>query len=267
MTASFSGSTLSITVSQSGKSFSVSVSITKIPSGPGPYPAIISYGSYDASIPIPAGVASITFNNDDIAAQQDGSSHGRGKFYDLFGSSHNAGALTAWAWGVSRIIDALEKTQSQTRIDPRRISVTGCSRNGNGAFVAGALQPRIALTLLQESGAGGAGCWRLAAYQKSQGTNAQDAPQIVTENVWFSPVFNQHVNNVNSIPFDHHMLAALVSPRALYVMENTDMEWLGKISTYECMAVARKQYQALGALDRFGYNQVGGHNHCSFLSS
>ena len=99
------------------------------------------------------------------------------------------------------------------------------------------------------------------------GTNVQDAPQIVTENVWFSPAFNNHVNNVNSLPFDHHMLAGLVAPRPIYIMENTDMEWLGKISTYGCMATARKQWQALGALDRFGYSQVGGHNHCSFPSA
>lgn len=267
VSSSWSGNVLTITASHNGKSVSFSVTISNIPSGAGPHPAIINYGGSGASIPVPAGVATIGFNNDDIAAQQSGSSRGRGKFYDLYGSSHNAGALTAWAWGVARIIDALEQQQSSTRIDPRRIGVTGCSRNGKGAFVAGALEPRIALTLPQESGAGGAGCWRLAAWQKQQGTNVQDAPQIVTENVWFSPSFNNHVNSVNSLPFDHHMLAGLVAPRALYVMENPDFEWLGKISTYGCMAVARKQYQALGALDRFGYSQVGGHNHCSFPSA
>ncbi|KAK4097580.1 carbohydrate esterase family 15 protein [Parathielavia hyrcaniae] len=266
VTASFSGSTLTIQVSDSGRSISFSVTINNRPSGGGPHPAIINYGSL-GGLPVPAGVATISFNNDDIAQQQGQSSRGRGKFYDLYGSGHSAGALTAWAWGVSRIIDALELTRAQTNIDPARIGVTGCSRNGKGAMVAGALEPRIALTLPEESGAGGAGCWRIAAWQKSQGTNVQDAPQIVQENVWFSPAFNSHVNNVNSLPFDHHLLAGLIAPRALYVMENVDMEWLGKISTYGCMGIARKQWQALGALDRFGYSQVGGNSHCSFPSS
>lgn len=263
VSASYSGSTLSITASTGGKSISFSVTINK-PSGSGPFPAIINYGSYGASIPVPSGVATILFNNDDIAAQQDGSSRGKGKFYDLYGSSHSAGALTAWAWGVSRIIDALELTKSQTNIDPIRIGVTGCSRNGKGAFVAGAFEPRIALTLPQESGAGGAGCWRLANWQNSNGYNVQDAKEIVGENVWFSPNFNSYVNNVNQLPFDHHLLASLVAPRGLYIMENPDFEWLGKISTYGCMGAARKNYQALGALEAFGYSQVGGHNHCSF---
>ncbi|KAK4657615.1 carbohydrate-binding module 1 [Podospora pseudocomata] len=267
VTASFSGSTLSISVSEGGKSISFTVSINNRPSGAGPHPAIINFGTFGASLPVPAGVATINFNNDDIAQQQGGSSRGRGKFYDLYGSSHSAGALTAWAWGVSRIVDALELTQAQTGIDPTRLGVTGCSRNGKGAIVAGALEPRIALTLPQESGAGGSGCWRIATWQKNNGQNVQDSTQIVQENVWFSPNFNSYVNNVNQLPFDHHLLAGLIAPRALYVMENVDMEWLGKISTYGCMGIARKQWEALGVLDNFGYSQVGGNSHCSFPSS
>jgi len=266
VTASFSGSTLSITVTDNVKSISFSVSISNRPAGGGPHPAIITFGSF-ASIPIPSGVATISFNNDEIAQQQGGSSRGRGKFYDLYGSSHSAGALMAWAWGVSRIIDALELTQAQTNIDPTRIGVTGCSRNGKGAMVAGAFEPRIALTLPQESGAGGSGCWRIANWQKNRGENVQTSTQIVQENVWFSPNFNNYVNNVDALPFDHHLLAGLIAPRALYVMENVDMEWLGKVSTYGCMGIARKQWQALGSLDTFGYSQVGGNSHCSFPSS
>ncbi|OIW32314.1 hypothetical protein CONLIGDRAFT_698977 [Coniochaeta ligniaria NRRL 30616] len=266
VSATYSGNTLSISVSTAGKSISFSVTINK-PSGSGPFPAIINYGTAGASIPIPAGVATILFDNDGMAAQQDGSSRGKGKFYDLYGSSHSAGALTAWAWGVSRIVDALELTKAQTGIDTARIGVTGCSRNGKGALVAGALEPRIALTLPQESGAGGAGCWRIEAWQNANGYSVQDAKEIVGENVWFSPNFNSYVNNVNQLPFDHHMLAALVSPRPIYIMENPDYEWLGLLSTYGCMGAARKQYQALGALNNFGYSQVGGHSHCSFPSA
>ncbi|KAK0728789.1 hypothetical protein B0T26DRAFT_748950 [Lasiosphaeria miniovina] len=266
VSASFSGSTLSIVASHGGKTVSFSVSISGKPATPGPHPAIISFGAYGASIPVPAGVATIAFNNDDIAAQADGSSRGKGKFYDLYGSGHSAGALAAWAWGVARIIDALELTAAQTGIDAARVGVTGCSRNGKGALVAGALERRVALTLPQESGAGGAGCWRLEAWQNANGYNVQDAKEIVGENVWFSPAFNGYVGSVDRLPFDHHMLAGLVAPRPLYVMENPDFEWLGKVSTYGCMGAARKQYQALGALNSFGYSQVGGHNHCSFPS-
>ncbi len=153
VTASLSGTSLTINVSEAGKSISFSVSIARPSSGTAPFPAIIAYGGL--SIPTPAGVAVINFNNDDIAAQNDGSSRGQGKFFTLYGSNHSAGAMTAWAWGVSRIIDALEMTPS-ANIDLTRIGVSGCSRNGKGALVAGAFDTRIALTIPQESGSGGA---------------------------------------------------------------------------------------------------------------
>ncbi|KAL2751774.1 carbohydrate esterase family 15 protein [Sodiomyces alcalophilus JCM 7366] len=261
VTSSYSGNTLSITVSDQGRSISFSVSIS---GGSGSKsPAIIAYGA--PSIPVPNGVATIRFNNDDIAAQQSGSSRGQGKFYNLYGSGHSAGAMTAWAWGVARIIDALEKTPA-AGIDPTRVGVTGCSRNGKGAMVAGALEPRIALTIPQESGSGGSACWRISNWQGQQGQNVQTPAQIITENVWLGPVFNNHANNVNALPFDHHQLAGLIAPRALYVIENSDMEWLGWTATYGCMAAARTQWEALGALDNFGFSQVGGNQHCSFNS-
>ncbi|KAL2760214.1 carbohydrate-binding module family 1 protein [Sodiomyces alcalophilus JCM 7366] len=53
--------------------------------------SIIALGG--ASIPVPNGAATITFNNNEIA-------------------DHSAGAMTAWAWAVSRIIDALGSLDS-----------------------------------------------------------------------------------------------------------------------------------------------------------
>ncbi|KAL0954219.1 hypothetical protein HGRIS_005347 [Hohenbuehelia grisea] len=263
LTASYSGGRLTINVSDQGKSISFSVTIST-PSGSGPFPAIIAYGA--ASIPVPAGVATITFNNDDIAAQQGGGSRGQGKFYTLYGSGHSAGALTAWAWGVSRIIDALEITPA-ANIKISRIGVTGCSRNGKGAIVAGAFDQRVALTIPQESGSGGSACWRLSDSQKSSGQNVQTASQIVGENPWFSPNFNQYSNGVSRVPADHHMLSGLVAPRGLYVIENTSMEWLGNLSTYGCQRAGKLIYQALGVGANMGYSQIGGHDHCQFPSS
>ncbi|KAK6520406.1 carbohydrate-binding module 1 [Arthrobotrys conoides] len=261
LTASWSGNTLTINVSDQGKSISFSVTVTAPSGGRAPYPAIIGYDG--GSIPIPAGVAKISFSIADIAAQANTGSRGQGKFYNLYGSGHSAGALTAWAWGVSRIIDAIEITPA-TNINPARIGVTGCSRNGKGAFVAGALDDRVALTLPQESGSGGSACWRLSDYQKSQGQNVQTASQIITENVWFSTAFNANVNQVSRLPFDHHSLAALVAPRGLYVIENTSMEWLGALSTYGCMKAGSLVYQALGVSSNMGYSQVGHSDHCGF---
>ncbi|KAI5782031.1 hypothetical protein DFH27DRAFT_519327 [Peziza echinospora] len=264
VTASYSGTSLSITASEAGKSISFSVTVS-LPSGNGPFPAIIAYGAL--SIPRPANVAIITFNNDDMAAQTNTGSRGQGKFYTLYGSGHTASALTAWAWGVARIIDGIELTAASIKIDPKRVGVTGCSRNGKGAIVAGAFETRLALTIPQESGSGGAACWRLSDAQKAAGKNVQTASQIITENVWFSKSFEPYVNSIPRLSVDHHELAGLVAPRGLLVIENTSQEWLGSESTNGCMRAGRKIYQALGVTDSMGFSQVGNHNHCAFPSS
>jgi hypothetical protein len=266
LTASISGSSMSLSIKVGSNTKSITVSITK-PSSTGSSggPAIIGVGGI--SIPVPAGVGKINFGNDACAAQTNPSSHGTGWFFDLFGKSHSAGATTAWAWCVGRIIDGLEQLGAdKTGIDPKKLGVTGCSRNGKGAFMVGALEKRIALTIPQESGSGGAACWRVSDSEKGKGKNIQTASQIVTENAWFSPKFNTYTSKTNTIPGDHHYLAALVAPRGLFVIEN-DIDWLGPVSTTVCMKAGRQIYKALGVGPNMGFSLVGGHSHCQFPSA
>ncbi|KAK4159424.1 hypothetical protein QBC43DRAFT_129858 [Cladorrhinum sp. PSN259] len=263
LTASMSGNSITVKVTVGSKSISFSASIKK-PSGSGPFPAIIGIGG--SSIPIPSSVATITFGNDAFGAQSGGGSRGRGLFYDLFGSGHSAGSLTAWAWGVDRLIDGLEKVgASASGIDTKRLGVTGCSRNGKGAFVTGFFVDRIALVIPQESGAGGAACWRISDAEKSRGQNIQTAQQIVGENPWFSKNFDANVRAIPSVPQDHHLLAGAIAPRGLAVFEN-DIDWLGPVSTTGCMKAGRDIYRALGVPNNMGFSLVGGHSHCQFPS-
>jgi hypothetical protein len=261
--ASMSGTGITVRVTVGSKTISFTSSIRK-PSGAGPFPAIIGIGG--ASIPIPSNVATITFGNDAFGAQSGSGSRGRGLFYDLFGSSHSAGSLTAWAWGVDRLIDGLEQVgAAASGIDTKRLGVTGCSRNGKGAFVTGAFVNRIALTIPQESGAGGAACWRISDQQKSSGANIQTAQQIIGENPWFSRNFDPYVRSISTIPQDHHFLAAMIVPRGLAVFEN-NIDWLGPVSTTGCMKAGRAIYKSYGVPNNMGFSLIGGHNHCQFPS-
>lgn len=263
VTATLASNRLSIAATAGGKSVSFTASI-RFPSGNGPFPAIIALGG--SSIPVPAGVALITFNNEEIAATDP---RGRGKFYDLYGATHPAGGLIAWAWGVSRIVDALENLGTPTtRINSGRLAVTGCSRNGKGAFVSGAFDSRIRLTLPQEAGSGGMGCWRIVGEMKKNGTRVEDAAQIITGDGWFATEFSNYVNDLAKLPFDHHMLAAMVAPRALLVIENSGIDYLGPVSTFGCATAARLVYGALGEADSMGFSQVAhGSSHCQLPSS
>jgi len=264
VSATSSGSKINIACSEGGKSTTFSVTVKLPGSGTSPFPAIIAFEG--GSIPIPAGVATITFPNHDVAADDP---RGKGKFYDLYGSSHSAGGLMAWAWGVSRVIDALEQLGPEsTKIDTKRLAVTGCSRNGKGALIAGAFDDRIALVLPQEGGSGGPGCWRIVAEIKKNGTKTEDATQIIHGDSWFATSFTSYADDTSALPYDHHMLMALVAPRALLVIENSGIDYLGPISTYGCSSAARMVYGALGVADSMGITQAShGNSHCQMPSS
>lgn len=252
-----------VTAKDGTKSTPLSITIKLPSSGTAPYPAIIAYGA--PSIPIPNTVAVITYQNFDIGADN---GRGQGKFYDLYGSSASAGAMVAWAWGVSRVIDALELTPA-AKIDPTRVGVTGCSRNGKGAMVAGAFEDRVALTIPQEGGQGSAGCWRIADEIKKNVTTVETAHQIVNGDTWFSTDFSKYVDVVPTLPWDNHMLCALYASPAsgLLILENTAIDYLGPTSNYHCATAGRMVFESLGVKDHMGFSQVSHSDHCGFPSA
>jgi hypothetical protein len=262
------GKEITVSVTRAGRTVSFPVRIRLPAGGKPPYPAIIGMGmiSLNNDELSRMGIALVTFPNNLVAEQKDGSSRGKGKFYELYGADHPAGAMSAWAWGMSRLVDALEATPA-ARLDATRLGVTGCSRNGKGAIVAGALDERIRLVLAQESGNGGASGWRVADAQRAGGQNVQTLRQIVTENVWFTEAFRQFGPAATRLPFDQHEVMGLIAPRGLLVIENTSMEWLGNQSAWITSLAARETWKALGAPDAMGISQAGGHPHCQLPAS
>jgi hypothetical protein len=266
--ARMEGENLVVTVAHDGRTFSFPAKIQLPEGGKAPYPAIIGMGAVSLNNDElrRLGIALITFPNNLVAEQKDAGSRGKGGFYDLYGSDHTAGAMAAWSWGVSRLVDALERTPD-ARIDAERLGITGCSRNGKGAIAAGAFDERIRLTIAQESGSGGAAGWRISDAQRAAGQNVQTLRQIVTENVWFTVNFKQFGEAAARLPFDQHEVMGLIAPRALLVVENTSMEWLGNESAFRTSLAAREIWTALGAEDAMGIAQVGGHPHCRLPAS
>lgn len=254
---------ITVNVAEGGNSTSFSATVTYPTTGTPPYPAMIGIDGIELG-PTELeglGVALITFPASAVAQQDDTSSRGLGSFYDVYGSDASAGAMMAWAWGVSRLIDVIEQTPS-AQIDPTRLGVTGCSRDGKGALIVGAFDERIALTIPQESGSGGAASWRISDYQLATGTVVQTLSEIVTENVWFETSFAQFANASDKLPFDHHTIEGLVAPRALLIIENTSQVWLGNYSTFNNSMAAHLIWDGLGIPDHMGVSQNGDHAHC-----
>ena len=76
-------------------------------------------------------IATLNFHSAQVNDyKQFGHHHDRGEhpFDRLYPHLVKNGAYSEWAWGVSRIIDGLEQLGPEvTRIDTRRIGITGCS--------------------------------------------------------------------------------------------------------------------------------------------
>ena len=265
VTGSMSGNTL--TVSVGGKSFTVTITLPT--TGTAPYPAIIALdgGSLPSSQIEGLGVAMISMSTMTLGDQTGASSRGNGFFFTVNGADNGAGSLVAWAWGASRVIDALEATPA-AKIDPTRIGVTGCSRNGKGALVMGALDERVKLTIVQESGSGGTASWRVSDNEDGGKNIVQTLGEIVGEDDWFSSALTEFANAhaATKLPEDHHELLGMVAPRGLFVIENTQYQWLGVNSCVTDATAAQMIFQGLGVKDNMAFAQHG-HAHCSFDSA
>lgn len=259
---SFSGNKLKVSVTDKGKSISFSVSISGGGTKDKPKPGIIGFASFGGCGSLGAstnglGVAMISFNPDDVAPE-----NGGGSFFQLYNGS-DAGTAIAWAWGISRVIDALEKTP-EAGIDVHHLGVTGCSRHGKGSLIAGAFDERIALVIPQESGSGGASLWRsIAQVNRQKGTQfVQGLASAGTEGRWMKSSFKNYDGKETTLPFDQHMLTAMVAPRALLLLDNQSFDWLGEVPSNYCGNASLEVFKALGIEDNYTYAQKGGHNHC-----
>jgi hypothetical protein len=261
VTATYSGGKLSVVVKVGSKSVTLSTTIST-PSGAGPFPALIQMdgSGVPANLFTSKGIATMTFTSSALASNMP--TRGSGTFWDLF-PDKTAGAYAGWAWGVSRLIDGLEKTAEQNKIDTKHLAVSGCSYAGKMALWAGAFDERIALTIPEESGGGGEASWRFMATQT--GTEDLEAAQGTG---WYSSNLQQFKNaDAPKLPFDQHSLVAMVAPRAVLAIGNTSIDRLGSQAGYTSMKAAAEVYKALGVPERLGYSQVAAGSHCAGFST
>lgn len=243
-----------------GETLRLTAGITYPEGKPGPFPAIIGIGRGSGSLPAEIfasrDIAQIAFNFTQVMSHTQ--KRGSEPINRLYPDRTDIGAYAAWPWGVSRIIDGLEIVgKKRSRIDTRRLAISGCSFAGKMALFAGAFDERIALTIAQEPGGGGAAAWRVSETLGNVETLGR------TSHAWFKEsMFQYKEENVSKLPFDHHELCAMIAPRALLVLGNPDYEWLADESGYVSCQAARKVWETFGIADRMGFSIIGGHGHC-----
>jgi len=152
--------------------------------------------------------------------------------------------LAVWAWGAMRVADHLI---AQPWVDRTRLIVTGHSRSGKAALLAGALDTRFALTVPQGSGCAGAASYRF------QGPRSETLAAITKSFPhWLVPGLARFAGQEGRLPFDQHLVLTLVAPRALLTIDALGDLWASPRGTQASYLGARPVYTFLGAAGRLG---------------
>jgi dienelactone hydrolase len=217
------------------------------PSTPGPFPAILNgdgcwwYISEDvARRVVDQGCALVMFNRTEWAEDLGyggvpDKNKRSGGLYDVY-PGRTFGALSAWAWGCHRCVDLLYELPF---IDTRRIAVTGHSRGGKTALVAGATDSRITLVNDNASCAGGSAAFRYV------GDGGETLNIVNVFPSWFGPGLRRFLGREEDLPFDQHCLLAAIAPRPLLLTYALDDRWSNPEGMVQCAWAAAEVYRFL----------------------
>jgi len=147
------------------------------------------------------------------------------------------GAIGAWAYGLSRAMDYLEKDKD---VDAHRVAIMGHSRLGKTVLWAGAQDTRFAMVLANCSGRGGASPWR-----RNYGETLQSMSRAFP--YWFCSNLFRYVDQVDKLPTDSDELIALIAPRPVYITAAQEDQWADPRGMFMAAVAAGPVYKLLGA--------------------
>ncbi len=168
-------------------------------------------------------------------------------YYPVY-PGYDWGELMGWAWGLSRVVDYVEK---QPFADKTKIIALGHSWLGKMVLVAAAFDDRISLAAPAGSGCAGTGAWRFCG----PGRGGRQGIEDITHSFpyWFTPRLKEFARQVYQLPFDEHWFVALTAPRPWISLEATADQNCLPNAVKQTVLAAKPVYEFLGAPpDRVG---------------
>jgi hypothetical protein len=152
------------------------------------------------------------------------------------------GALKAWAWGASRLLDFFEKDPTT---DAKKVAIEGLSRFGKAAIVTMAYEPRFATGLVGSSGQGGVKIWR-----RNFGETVENVASS-GEYHWMGGRYVRYAGPLTpkEMPVDAHSLLALVAPRPVFIgVGSLKVEgiWIDPVGTFLATKLASPAWEIYG---------------------
>jgi hypothetical protein len=163
------------------------------------------------------------------------------------------GALRAWAWGVSQLIDCFT-AHPEWKVDPNKVGIVGVSRYGKAALVTQAFDPRVAVALVASSGEGGVKLHRHIFGERVENLTGGGY-------YWMAGNFIKYgakdadfgEKTAADLPVDSHELIALCAPRPCFIsygsVEGGDPHWVDARGSVMAAVLAGPVYRLLGAKD------------------
>lgn len=143
------------------------------------------------------------------------------------------GSIAAWAWGLSRILDALE---SDPYVDAARVALIGHSRLGRTAAWAGARDPRFAM-VIANNGLGG-------LFKRNFGETLWQITSRFPH--WFAGAVVPFAEATDELPVDNHLTLALIAPRPLYLGTASEDVWANPAGEFLAAKAAEPVWHLLG---------------------
>ena len=194
------------------------------------YPAVVTYGEGTARFQYTAPYNIAVCNFSPTAVQPDsGGANLSSYLIGLINKGHwrkpdDPGALVAWGWGVSRLID---RFADDPDIDADKIAVEGHSRYGKATLVTAAYDPRVVVAWPSDAGALGT-----AMARRHYGESLEFVASSSSEYHWVNGNILRYAGplktngyiprRVELLDVDAHLTTALLAPRAIFVTNGSD---------------------------------------------